>query len=337
MTSPDVLTTDDLDDIGHYGHPGRAEPQALLDRLVRAVDEGRIADERDRGYALSLAAGIAEEDLKDLDRALALIERGIVEDRASGESELDSRADRARLLHLTGREDEALAELTELRPLLESEPGATHVTEVLEEIGRADLAERWLTEAVRTLLTRTREPGGDTLTGDEQEQVAAMLFGLLRQRHRLRHELDLGHDDLDELADRLDVAAEQAADRAAAETSGLLYWPRNEFNGLLLRWPQLADQLGGTWDEHRTGVERELVALAGEGVPGLALVPGSAEAYAGFVTAGDRDPADEDTLDDYADGLADQADAVSWPPGRNEPCWCGSGSKYKKCCLPRSR
>ena len=21
-------------------------------------------------------------------------------------------------------------------------------------------------------------------------------------------------------------------------------------------------------------------------------------------------------------------------PGRNEPCWCGSGNKYKKCHLP---
>jgi tetratricopeptide (TPR) repeat protein len=23
---------------------------------------------------------------------------------------------------------------------------------------------------------------------------------------------------------------------------------------------------------------------------------------------------------------------VAWPPGRNQPCWCGSGRKYKKCC-----
>jgi len=22
-------------------------------------------------------------------------------------------------------------------------------------------------------------------------------------------------------------------------------------------------------------------------------------------------------------------------PGRNEPCYCGSGKKYKKCCLPK--
>jgi hypothetical protein len=28
----------------------------------------------------------------------------------------------------------------------------------------------------------------------------------------------------------------------------------------------------------------------------------------------------------------DQGPAVEWPPGRNQPCWCGSGTKYKKCC-----
>jgi uncharacterized protein YecA (UPF0149 family) len=26
--------------------------------------------------------------------------------------------------------------------------------------------------------------------------------------------------------------------------------------------------------------------------------------------------------------------AVGKKPGRNEPCWCGSGKKYKKCHLP---
>ncbi|WP_198675865.1 SEC-C metal-binding domain-containing protein [Kribbella monticola] len=24
--------------------------------------------------------------------------------------------------------------------------------------------------------------------------------------------------------------------------------------------------------------------------------------------------------------------AVEWPPGRNQACWCGSGTKYKRCC-----
>ncbi|MFI5735262.1 SEC-C domain-containing protein [Kribbella sp. NPDC051587] len=28
----------------------------------------------------------------------------------------------------------------------------------------------------------------------------------------------------------------------------------------------------------------------------------------------------------------DDATGVAWPPGRNQPCWCGSEMKYKRCC-----
>ncbi|MFC9693283.1 SEC-C domain-containing protein [Kribbella sp. NPDC056951] len=28
----------------------------------------------------------------------------------------------------------------------------------------------------------------------------------------------------------------------------------------------------------------------------------------------------------------DDATGVAWPPGRNQPCWCGSEVKYKRCC-----
>jgi predicted Zn-dependent protease len=34
----------------------------------------------------------------------------------------------------------------------------------------------------------------------------------------------------------------------------------------------------------------------------------------------------------YAARLLADGEAVAWPPGRNEPCWCGSGKKYKRCC-----
>ncbi|GAA0413390.1 hypothetical protein Acor_11030 [Acrocarpospora corrugata] len=29
---------------------------------------------------------------------------------------------------------------------------------------------------------------------------------------------------------------------------------------------------------------------------------------------------------------ADPGDDIAWPPGRNDPCWCGAERKYKKCC-----
>jgi uncharacterized protein YecA (UPF0149 family) len=41
-----------------------------------------------------------------------------------------------------------------------------------------------------------------------------------------------------------------------------------------------------------------------------------------------------DARAEYAAHLAANADpgVIAWPPGRNQPCWCGSGRKYKKCC-----
>lgn len=32
-----------------------------------------------------------------------------------------------------------------------------------------------------------------------------------------------------------------------------------------------------------------------------------------------------------------KADAPAVKPLRNEPCWCGSGKKYKKCHLPEEQ
>ncbi|HWI07677.1 MAG TPA: SEC-C metal-binding domain-containing protein, partial [Solirubrobacteraceae bacterium] len=34
----------------------------------------------------------------------------------------------------------------------------------------------------------------------------------------------------------------------------------------------------------------------------------------------------------FAAELARTGHSVTWPPGRNEPCWCRSGRKYKRCC-----
>ncbi|MPZ01131.1 MAG: hypothetical protein GEU97_24840 [Actinophytocola sp.] len=32
-----------------------------------------------------------------------------------------------------------------------------------------------------------------------------------------------------------------------------------------------------------------------------------------------------------------QQQPVAWPSGRNDPCWCGTDRKYKKCCRPRAQ
>jgi hypothetical protein len=45
------------------------------------------------------------------------------------------------------------------------------------------------------------------------------------------------------------------------------------------------------------------------------------------------DPADRRSRGTYMHADARRTVAERrWPPGRNEPCWCGSERKYKRCC-----
>ncbi|MBE2997708.1 SEC-C domain-containing protein [Nocardiopsis sp. HNM0947] len=83
---------------------------------------------------------------------------------------------------------------------------------------------------------------------------------------------------------------------------------------------------------HHHDVERALRSAARE-TPGTALHTATAtpDQVLAYALAADLDPADPGTRDQWARTL--DADALSsWPPERNQACWCGSGRKYKKCC-----
>jgi hypothetical protein len=52
-----------------------------------------------------------------------------------------------------------------------------------------------------------------------------------------------------------------------------------------------------------------------------------------YVQRTGTDPARRQTRLGYAGWLHDTGrTGESWPPERNSPCWCGSATKYKKCC-----
>jgi hypothetical protein len=287
--------------------------------LVAAVDGGRIvADEVP--YALALAADKRAEG-GDVEGALQLADRAV----AAGPDTGWIRAGRAGLLAKADRADDALAEVGELRPrLLTDALAPSYVRETLQELGRGEDAERWLTEALTEALS-----WGEDL----DEERAGIAYQLAVQRHALRHDLDLGHDDLDDMAEELISAAEA---EAAPDGSVVMFWPRDEFEALRDRLPAVAESEGSSWDEHRAGIEITLVEWAAGGTTGLAVVPGSLDDLIAHAEAAGTAPDDDDTIDDYV-GSIDPGRVVAWPPPRNGPCWCGSGLKYKKCCLPRSR
>jgi tetratricopeptide (TPR) repeat protein len=317
-----ALTSADLREI-RQSALGAADPLGVAAELADAVDAGRLADKDDAGLALVLAAEIAESRTK-LDAALRYVERAVDAYGARDDGDAGAaRALRARILFRAGRADEAMAELEPLRPLLGQYPdAAAYLGAALAAGGRNQVAEEWLTDAVRAALAeRAAEPEPSSA------EDAGLLFFLLQQRHRVRHTLGRQHDAHDNLAERLEnrlANAGAAADAGSADA--LVFWPRAEFDSLLAQWPALSESYGTTWDEHRARLERELVRHGG------AVLPGS---VAGLVKFGE--PTDPKTRAGYAERLAAGSGQIGWPPERNGPCWCGSGSKYKKCCLPRSR
>jgi hypothetical protein len=132
-------------------------------------------------------------------------------------------------------------------------------------------------------------------------------------------------------------ADEDEDDEQEYRGAAVLFWPAAEFERLLTRWPALAEAYGQSWDEHRALVERGLVLWSESGRTDLAVLAGSADELAEYADRHGGDPVDLQVRQDYAQHLTDHPELTEWPPRRNEPCWCGSTGKYKKCCLPRSR
>jgi tetratricopeptide (TPR) repeat protein len=308
------LSSADLEEI-RQSALGAADPLGVAADLADAAHAGRLTDPEDAGYALALAAEIAESRTK-LDAALQYVEQAV---EAFGERSDNkvaaAKALRARILFRVGRNDEALAALEPLRPTLTEYPdAAAYTTAALAAGGRPDLAEEWLTEAITTSLAERKEP--------TDADDAGQLFFLLQQRHRLRHALGRQHDQHDNLAERLETRLANA--QAATPQAELVFFPEAEFAKLIEQWPGLAEVYGKDWDEHRARLEKDLVRLSGR-----AVLKGS---VAGLSAQGD--PTDPKTRGAYADKPGEE---IPWPPERNGLCWCGSGNKYKKCCLPRSR
>lgn len=326
-----VLNGADLEEI-RQSALGAADPLGIAAGLAEAVDAGRLADPEDAGRALTIAAGIAESRAK-LDAALRYADRAVEVYAGRDDSEAGAaRALRARVLFRAGRGDEALAALDQVRPLLTRfNDAAAYVSAALAVGGRNADAERWLTEAVQAVLAERGEQAEPASAED-----AGLLFFLLQQRHRVRHALGLPHDVHDNLADRLESRLATGAAASGAATDELVFWPRAEFEKLAAGQPGVAEAEGTSFDEHRARLERELVRRAAAGRTGLTLLSGTADGLVRFAGP-DGDPAEAKTRAGYARSLVAAPGRVVWPPERNEACWCGSGSKYKKCCLPRSR
>ncbi len=203
MLSTGLITTDDLDKIGSSF---RDQPFERAAELVNAVEQGRVADAEDIGYALMLAAEIIER-AGDLPGAQVMAERSVEAYRACGDPDGYPRAYHAELLLRLGRDEEAMAELTALRPMMSEDTNAiSYISEAWEEGGRPEIAVEWLTAELRPALQRQAELESDRPNPD-YEQARKIAFALAQVRHRLRRKLALPLDEHDDRVEQRNADA----------------------------------------------------------------------------------------------------------------------------------
>lgn len=115
---------------------------------------------------------------------------------------------------------------------------------------------------------------------------------------------------------------------------GLAWFPDGQYQRALQTWPSFAeDYEHGPYAAYCARLELLLRNLRAQDIARLALTPITIEDYLAWCTEHDSDPEHPDTRADYATELLEHGATRPWPPERNQPCWCGSGRKYKKCCL----
>lgn len=115
----------------------------------------------------------------------------------------------------------------------------------------------------------------------------------------------------------------------------LAWFPRGEWEKAIAPWPDLREELPADHSAYSHRIEARMKRLAGTlaGHP-MRVAPMTVDGLIEFSAEAHEPPGTGEARSSYAAELARRYDAVAWPPGRNAPCWCGSGRKYKTCCGP---
>jgi tetratricopeptide (TPR) repeat protein len=209
-------------------------------------------------------------------------------------------------------------------------------------LGDHEAALPWLTSGLE-LAVGTGDP--ERLVGQLRDARAASLAALGREPDALRaaEPVPGTRAGLPPLFDKPMATGREIATGYRDFGNAPVVWawlPQDEFGSFAERWPDIAASeivLGGrggivTHAEYSRRMEQRLRSARDEGVTRIRIAPVRwAEFSAWCEQTGDEDAAQLRAR--YAAHLGrDPSRVIAWPPGRNEPCWCGSGRKYKKCC-----
>ncbi|MFD2468120.1 SEC-C metal-binding domain-containing protein [Amycolatopsis silviterrae] len=277
----------------------------------------------ERGEILVEAAQ-AWRQAGDDDRAVALLTQAVALD---GEEGGNARVELAEVLFDLGRTEQAQAQLEELRSQPLSTPVPYHLAaELMEYRGELPEAAAWFDLAAARL---TKQELADR---NAEFGFLTHASNIVTGRRRVRQALGLTPDELDESVQSAPQWAEDLVG-ASAQPPGevrVLFWPRAEIPRAHEAWPHLVEHTEA--DAIMADREKANRELSETGVARILMVPLTTAKLQEFATRTGLDPAEEDTRLACLNEIFEEGGALSWPPARNEPCWCGSGAKYKKCC-----
>lgn len=201
-----------------------------------------------------------------------------------------------------------------------------------ETIARTSLrSDRSGRSGLNARITRIAELAREQILALQQEAQAAGTD--LTDRQAMRERRDR------RLADLAEQASSQAPWPALAG-SCLLWWPSPEYGRVVRQVPGLRDVLGAPWRGHTARVEKAMVAAAGaeatpagSGATQLSLAAGEYQKFAQYLERAGADPRLAAVMTAFTEHAGPgYKHAAPWPPGRRDPCWCGSKKRYHRCC-----
>ena len=147
--------------------------------------------------------------------------------------------------------------------------------------------------------------------------------------------------DVDQPLLRALTAAKSAASSKVGPTAIAWFSTAEDWAHACRAWPDIAEALGTDYQSYSHRIESTIKAMS-RAVPGhrIVVVPlrfpdveAELATLDGSEDLGGADPGSAARASAVAKA-AREGRSVSWPPGRNDRCWCASGRKYKQCCAP---
>ena len=241
-------------------------------------------------------------------------------------------AEKIGILDRLGRDEEARTLMAHLKESPAGPGPASIVAEYLESRDRLDEALTWFNIACQDLLTKQE--------AESEPETTRIRLGL-DGRARVRKALGLPPDALDqgvgeqraELTAMLDRLPRHGHAKQVGMSGTFFIRPdvkRAFAEGLM----HVEDPEDDNVDSYFRRVEQGWHRSAREtGNSRIALLPTTVDDLLKYSQDHGRDPKNQQTRADYLqDRIGEGVPTISWPPERNQPCWCDSGRKYKKCC-----